>query len=99
VKKPRRARSRRKPDETPEAQDTAPQTSQDTRTESRPEPQADAKSESRPDDKSQDEGKKPSRGRSGRGKKQDDKDKSGPVGMGDHLPSFIAKSFDERMVS
>ncbi|MDD9724200.1 DEAD/DEAH box helicase [Roseovarius sp. SK2] len=91
-KKPRRSRSRRKSDESQEAQETAPQKTEDAKSE----PTADAKSES----KSQDEGEKPSRGRSGSsGKKQDNKDKSGPVGMGDHLPSFIAKSFDERMVS
>ncbi|WP_306110595.1 MULTISPECIES: DEAD/DEAH box helicase [Roseovarius] len=91
-KKPRRSRSRRKSDEAQEAQDTAPQKTEDAKSE----PTADAKSES----KSQDESEKPSRGRSGSsGKKQDNKDKSGPVGMGDHLPSFIAKSFDERMVS
>ena len=90
-KKPRRSRSRRKSDEAQEAQDSAPKKAEDTK----PEAQSDAK----PEDKPQDEGKSSSRGRGGSGKKQDTKDKSGPVGMGDHLPSFIAKSFDERMVS
>jgi ATP-dependent RNA helicase RhlE len=86
-KKPRRSRSRRKSDDTQEAQDTAPQKDDDAKSEST----ADAKS----DDTSDSGGKKSARGR---GKKQGD-DKSKTVGMGDHLPSFIAKSFDERMVS
>ncbi|MGK7653357.1 DEAD/DEAH box helicase [Roseovarius sp. B08] len=97
-KKPRRSRSRRKSDDTPEAQDTAPQKAEDTRTEPQNEAQSDAKSDAKSEDKPQDEGRKSSRGRGGSGKKQGD-DKSKTVGMGDHLPSFIAKSFDERMVS
>ncbi|KRS14570.1 DEAD/DEAH box helicase [Roseovarius atlanticus] len=93
-KKPRRSRSRRKSDDTPDRQDTAADKPEDTK----PEAQSDAKPDAKPEDTPQDARKSSSRGRGG-GQKQDSKDKSGPVGMGDHLPSFIAKSFDERMVS
>ncbi|MEP0563954.1 MAG: DEAD/DEAH box helicase, partial [Paracoccaceae bacterium] len=37
------------------------------------------------------------RGRGGRENRNDNRNKT--VGMGDHMPSFIAKSFDERKAS
>ncbi|WP_428516807.1 DEAD/DEAH box helicase [Roseovarius sp.] len=86
-KKPRRSRSRRKPDE-------APQKTDEAKADTAPDEATDTKAETSPED----DRKQSSRGRGSSGKKQGD-DKSRTVGMGDHLPSFIAKSFDERMVS
>ena len=90
--KPSRSRSRtvsRKkvdaPQETPvEVQaETPPET-----------PKAEPKPQAKPQDKSQD--KPQGRGRSGAGRGGDQGNKV--VGMGDHMPSFIALSFDERRV-
>ncbi|QFT81336.1 ATP-dependent RNA helicase RhlE [Roseovarius sp. THAF27] len=86
-KKPRRSRSRRKPDDDPQKTDEA-------KADPAPDDATDAKTETSPAD----DRRQSSRGRGSSGKKQGD-DKSRTVGMGDHLPSFIAKSFDERMVS
>ncbi|MEM9498294.1 MAG: DEAD/DEAH box helicase [Pseudomonadota bacterium] len=41
----------------------------------------------------------PANRNSGTGPRKGKKSASGPVGMGDHMPSFIAKSFEERMAS
>ncbi|WP_420556118.1 DEAD/DEAH box helicase [Roseovarius sp.] len=86
-KKPRRSRSRRKPDEAPQKTDEA-----------KADPASDAATDAKAETSPEDDRKQSSRGRGSSGKKQGD-DKSRTVGMGDHLPSFIAKSFDERMVS
>ena len=42
---------------------------------------------------------KPKRGRGGRGRRDGGGGGNKTVGMGDHMPSFIAKSFDERKAS
>ncbi len=44
-------------------------------------------------------GERPSRGRGGRGRDNHHKDGGKVVGMGDHLPNFIAMSFEERRAS
>ncbi|NIY80315.1 MAG: DEAD/DEAH box helicase [Rhodobacteraceae bacterium] len=86
--KPKRTRSRRrrsdKSDEVKTA-DQAEEAQQDRSTtppksEPKPEPKSDHSSDQKPQH------------RRGRGRKEDDK----VVGLGDHLPSFIALSFDER---
>ncbi|MZR13973.1 DEAD/DEAH box helicase [Maritimibacter sp. DP07] len=56
-----------------------------------PEDKADTTPAPKADDKPKSEDK-PKRKQSGRGSRRDD----APKGMGDHLPDFIAKSFDER---
>jgi ATP-dependent RNA helicase RhlE len=56
-----------------------------------PEDKADTTPAPKADDKPKSEDK-PKRKQSGRGGRRDD----APKGMGDHLPDFIAKSFDER---
>ncbi|MEL6168000.1 MAG: DEAD/DEAH box helicase [Pseudomonadota bacterium] len=72
--KPRRSRSRRKPQETePEAEATLDQPTTAANTSDEPK----------------------SRRRGGRGGAKD----AGVVGMGDHMPSFIAQSFEERLAS
>ena len=79
AEKPKRTRSRKKPEDKPEVTDT-------------PDVQA---QEQAPQDKPN-----PSRSRGGKGKS--DNSRSGGnkvVGMGDHLPSFIALSFDDRRAS
>ncbi|WP_299842222.1 DEAD/DEAH box helicase [uncultured Roseovarius sp.] len=79
AEKPKRTRSRKKPEDKPEIADT-------------PDVQA---QEQAPQDKPN-----PSRSRGGKGKS--DNSRSGGnkvVGMGDHLPSFIALSFDDRRAS
>ncbi|MBT8408744.1 MAG: DEAD/DEAH box helicase [Alphaproteobacteria bacterium] len=96
--KPKRSRSRRKAK--PEtAEDTAqarPDATSRAATDQRSETpvQDDAKRAERDDTaKPASEEPKPQRGRGGRGRGgKDDK----VVGMGDHMPGFIAKSFDER---
>ena len=61
-------------------------------------PKTDAKPEEKnaPSSKAEPEEKKP-RGRGGRDNRNDNRNKT--VGMGDHMPSFIAMSFDERKAS
>jgi superfamily II DNA/RNA helicase len=88
--KPSRSRSRtvsRKKADTP--QEAAVDTQAET-------PQADTKPQDKPQEKSQDrnQGRGQSRGRSGGSRGGDHGNKV--VGMGDHMPSFIALSFDER---
>lgn len=90
-KKPRRSRSRRKT-EAPEAdqgqdQDQVQANTADEAADA--EPQTEAQPQTEP------EANKPSRRRSGKR----DGGNNGVVGMGDHLPSFIALSFEERMAS
>ncbi|WP_371223604.1 DEAD/DEAH box helicase [Roseovarius sp. 2305UL8-3] len=87
-KKPRRSRSRKsddapKPEETP-VRETTPDAQADAEKTTKPEPAKD----DQPRERSR--GKRGGRGRSGGG--GDNK----TVGMGDHMPSFIALSFDER---
>ncbi|MDE4189522.1 DEAD/DEAH box helicase [Phaeobacter gallaeciensis] len=57
------------------------------------------KSQSRSGDKSANAEKPAKQSRGGRGGKQDRRDDRKVVGMGDHMPSFIALSFDERRAS
>ena len=92
--KPTRSRGRgRKTEDKPvEVQDAAPQ-----------EAKPDAKQEPKRDEPRTQEPKQPARGRGnqrGRGGKQGGKQGgNGVAGMGDHVPDFIAKSFDERRAS
>ncbi|MGX0875982.1 superfamily II DNA/RNA helicase [Roseovarius sp. MBR-154] len=90
--KPRRSRSvsRKKADATQEA----PVEAQAETPKAEPKPQD--KSQDKPQDKPQDRGseRNQSRGRSGGGRGGDQGNKV--VGMGDHMPSFIALSFEER---
>ncbi|PVA11858.1 DEAD/DEAH box helicase [Pelagivirga sediminicola] len=105
--KPRRSRSRRKPDSADESaaapqqaepqQDTPRKSSADAapqqqhaQPEARPEPQP--ADQPQQDSKSSRSRSRGGRGRSGNGNGGGDK----VVGMGDHMPSFIALSFDER---
>jgi superfamily II DNA/RNA helicase len=108
--KPRRTRSvsRGKPEERPVAAHKAPETSaeqaieaapqperqQERRTERTPEPRQE-RNEPRPDRNRDRNDDNAPRQREGRGRQDHG---SGPrvVGLGDHLPSFIALSFDER---
>ncbi|WP_421704611.1 DEAD/DEAH box helicase [Aliiroseovarius sp.] len=79
-----RGRGRKSEDKPAEAQEAAPQ---------------EAKQEPKRDEPRVQEPKQPSRGRGGprgRGGKQGG---NGVPGMGDHVPDFIAKSFDERRAS
>src|SRR6056297_435926 len=90
-KKPRRSRSRRKT-EAPEADQGQDQDQVQAKTADQAadaEPQTEAQPHTEP------EANKPSRRRSGKR----DGGNNGVVGMGDHLPSFIALSFEERMAS
>ncbi|MEX5564146.1 DEAD/DEAH box helicase [Pseudophaeobacter sp. 1A16562] len=57
------------------------------------------KFQSRSGDKSANAEKPAKQSRGGRGGKQDRRDDRKVVGMGDHMPSFIALSFDERRAS
>jgi len=91
-KRPRRSRSRKsddapKPDTTP-APDATP--------ESQPEPTEVPKDEARKDEQPRERsrGRRGGRGRSGGGGGD-----NRTVGMGDHMPSFIALSFEERRTS
>jgi superfamily II DNA/RNA helicase len=95
--KPRKSRSRsRSRSKTPQASDAAtdaPKEVQSEQQDETSEQKSEAKPEPKSDDKSQ-RGKSSRGGRGGqRGGKQDD-----VVGMGDHMPTFIAKSLDERKV-
>ncbi|WP_238367102.1 DEAD/DEAH box helicase [Mesobacterium pallidum] len=67
--------------------EAAPEAKPEPRTEAKPEPRADAKPEPRSDNR-----REPPRSR-GRGSDKE------VVGLGDHLPGFIALSFDERRTS
>ncbi|MEL6608679.1 MAG: DEAD/DEAH box helicase [Pseudomonadota bacterium] len=86
--KPKRSRSRSR-SRSKASEDTAP--ASEATTEAAPAPTSE-KSEPRDDRRSSSR----SRGRGGRGRGRDDGGPS-PLGMGDHLPGFIAMSFAERM--
>ena len=87
--KPARSRSRRRSaskDEDKSARDSQPEDNQAR--------------DSKPSDSKADDAKpRESKGRESRGRGRRGKDGDNVVGMGDHLPSFIEKSFEERMVS
>ncbi len=89
-KKPSRSRSRKKAGKPAELAEAAPESKPASKPESKPE----TRPEARPEAKKREEPKRAPRQRKARG------DRSGSgnqvVGMGDHLPGFIAKSFDER---
>ena len=72
-----------------------PEVAEDPQPKSKPKPEAEAKKPEAADTKPAERSRSNrSRGRGGK------EDKGGPVvGMGDHLPSFIEKSFEERLVS
>ncbi|SFI57584.1 DEAD/DEAH box helicase [Celeribacter neptunius] len=89
--KPKRTRTRKRKSDKPAEEKTAVESGsadagQDTRSE---EPPKEARQERRQDRQDKPEGKS----RRGRGRKDDD---TKVIGLGDHLPSFIALSFDER---
>jgi len=84
--KPKRSRTRsRKPKEAPATEQPAEQVQAETADEA---PNKTANEDTRPTPRS--------RGRAGRGRGRDE---DNVVGMGDHLPSFIEKSFEERLAS
>ena len=84
--KPKRSRTRsRKPKEAPAKEQPAEQVQAETADEA---PNKTANEDTRPTPRS--------RGRAGRGRGRDE---DNVVGMGDHLPSFIEKSFEERLAS
>ncbi len=94
--KPRRTRSRRKPDDAPQGAKEAPE-KVETKTEAQP--TAVEAPEVQPAPKPREEAKPGSRGgRSGHGGRSSDNSGGGSkvVGMGDHMPSFIALSFEDR---
>jgi ATP-dependent RNA helicase RhlE len=92
--KPARSRSRRRSaskDEDKSARDSQPEDNQARDNQAR---------DSKPSDSKADDAKpRESKGRESRGRGRRGKDGDNVVGMGDHLPSFIEKSFEERMVS
>jgi len=104
--KPSRSRSRTVSRKKPDTLQEAPVEAQaETPAETpKAEPKPEAKSQDKPQDKPQDRGQERSQGRgrssgsgrSGGGRGGDQGHKV--VGMGDHMPSFIALSFDERRV-
>ena len=84
AEKPKRSRSRKpRRDDTPAAQSAADQPAVQIEA-----VETEAKTE-----------EKPKRSRGGRGRRDGGGGGNKTVGMGDHMPSFIAKSFDERKVS
>jgi len=100
--KPSRSRSRTVSRKKPDTPQEAPVEAQAETPKAEPKPEA--KSQDKPQDKPQDRGQERSQGRgrssgsgrSGGGRGGDQGHKV--VGMGDHMPSFIALSFDERRV-
>ena len=86
--KPKRSRSRRKPKDTDAAVEAKADVKADAPVDAPLDPAAKSDAEPAKDDK-------PRRSRGGRGRQGGGNDKT--VGMGDHMPGFIAMSFDERM--
>ncbi|WP_272007223.1 DEAD/DEAH box helicase [Roseovarius sp. ZX-A-9] len=102
--KPRRTRSRRKPDDAPQAVQEAPAKAE-AQPVTAPAPEVQAAPEAKPAPEEQrapeprEETKPRSRGgRGGRGRDNSDNGNK-VVGMGDHMPSFIALSFEDRSAS
>jgi len=102
--KPRRTRSRRKPDDAPQAVQEAPAKAE-AQLVTAPAPEVQAAPEAKPAPEEQrapeprEETKPRSRGgRGGRGRDNSDNGNK-VVGMGDHMPSFIALSFEDRSAS
>ncbi|WP_324751562.1 DEAD/DEAH box helicase [Roseovarius sp. Pro17] len=106
--KPRRSRSRKKPEEAPNeapetnvVQEIAPQQAEPAKA-IETAPQDDARNETAPQHDAVTENKssrsrgRGGRGRSGGGGNGGGGDNNKVVGMGDHMPSFIALSFDDR---
>ncbi|MEL6691156.1 MAG: DEAD/DEAH box helicase [Pseudomonadota bacterium] len=84
--KPKRSRSRSRAKKSEEPKVAAPEEApKETAEEAPQEPKS--------------EEQKPRRSRGGRGRGRGEGGGSTPMGMGDHMPTFIAKSFEERLAS
>ncbi|MGR3540988.1 MAG: DEAD/DEAH box helicase, partial [Hasllibacter sp.] len=92
-----RSRSRSKKDETPAAAETERDDASAGEREEAPKAEAPAPAADEGRDERSSRGR--SRGGRGRGRREDEDRGPKVVGMGDHLPGFIEKSFEERLAS
>ncbi|MGR3492104.1 MAG: DEAD/DEAH box helicase [Shimia sp.] len=85
-------------EDAPEAEEKPKRTRSRTRKSDKPEAAAEAPEQPKPEAQPANDQptEKPRRTRGGRGRGGQDREPT-PMGMGDHLPDFIAKSFEERM--
>ena len=93
--KPTKSRSRSR-SKSKEAKDEAPIETKDAAPEPKQDAQPDAKSKPKRDEKRDDKPREEKRTRGGRGRGKNDDRGSRIVGLGDHMPDFIAQSFEER---